>query len=50
MRGQVVSIRTNSGFNSQNIEQFDVRELPKGVYIIELIADGKRSSQKFTKN
>ena len=50
LRGQVVSIRTSSGFNSQNIEQLDVRELPKGVYIIELIADGKRSSQKFTKN
>jgi hypothetical protein len=50
MRGQVVSVRTNSGFNSQNIEQLDIRELPKGVYIIELVADGKRSSQKFTKN
>jgi hypothetical protein len=50
MRGQVVSVRTSTGFNSQNIEQFDIRELPKGVYIVELIADGKRSTQKFTKN
>jgi len=50
MRGQVVSVRTSNGFNSQNIEQFDIRELPKGVYIVELIADGKRSTQKFTKN
>jgi hypothetical protein len=50
MRGQLVSARTSSGFNSQNIEQFDIKELPKGVYIVELIADGKRSTQKFTKN
>lgn len=50
MRGQIVSVRTSTGFNSQNIEQFDIRELPKGIYIVELIADGKRSTQKFTKN
>jgi hypothetical protein len=50
MRGQLVSARTSSGFNSQNIDQFDIKELPKGVYIVELIADGKRSTQKFTKN
>jgi hypothetical protein len=50
MRGQLVSTRTSSGFNSQNIDQFDIKELPKGVYIVELIADGKRSTQKFTKN
>lgn len=50
MRGQVVFVRTNSGFNSSNVEQFDINELPKGVYIVELYADGKRSTKKFTKN
>lgn len=50
MLGQVVFVRTNSGFNSSNVEQFDINELPKGVYIVELFADGKRSAQKFTKN
>jgi len=50
MLGQVVFVRTNAGFNSSNVEQFDINELPKGVYIVELFADGKRSTQKFTKN
>jgi hypothetical protein len=50
MLGQVVFVRTNAGFYSSNVEQFDINELPKGVYIVELFADGKRSTQKFTKN
>jgi hypothetical protein len=50
MRGQLVSVKTTSGFNSNSVEQFNISNFPKGQYLIELVVNGKRSVQKFTKN
>ncbi len=50
MRGQLVSVKTTSGFNSNSFEQFTISNLPRGHYLIELVVNGKRSIQKFTKN
>jgi hypothetical protein len=50
MRGELVSVRTIANFQSGSTEQIDISNLAKGRYILEVISNGKRSTQNFVKN
>ena len=49
MRGQLVTTKIISPFSSVQAEQISLQDFAKGQYIIELIVDGKRATQKFVK-
>jgi hypothetical protein len=48
MRGDRLWVQTL--VNTNNLNSIDVSELSSGLYILECISDGKRSSQRFVKN
>jgi hypothetical protein len=50
MRGELVSVKTNANYSANSIETIDISSLAKGQYILEIISNGKRSTNKFVKN
>ena len=50
MRGELVSIKTIANYSVDSIETIDISALAKGQYILEIISNGKRSTNKFVKN
>jgi hypothetical protein len=49
MKGQRLMVKTISMVNGNYAEQLDISQLAKGYYLVEMIAGGKRSVQKFIK-
>lgn len=50
MRGELMNVKTIANHSADNIETIDISMLAKGQYILEIISNGKRSTNKFVKN
>jgi hypothetical protein len=50
IRGELVSVKTIANYSVDSVETVDISSLAKGQYILEIISNGKRSTNKFVKN